>query len=291
LLDVFAGCQPWSSADRFGGTIHPNAMSVYCGMAALAAYVLSWNSQRKWVWISLFAICVVLLLLTKSRTTLFVFAVTLTAGWFLSLPSRLRWCSIVAGFTLCGVALLLVGAVGSTVVEPVVDTVLLGRHDKVETLSGRIPLWEMLLEDVGRQPWLGHGFSSFWTTSKIEEVSQEQQWAITSAHSVYLELMLGIGFLGMLLATSVVVVGASIAMRKYTETHDVGYAFILLLLVFGLANGLLESTFAKPQLTTVLAFCGLAALAFFNTKFSAYDSEGRVSEDRDSERMSTYATG
>jgi len=276
LLDVAAGSHPWSGTARFGGTLHPNETAVYCAMLGLAALVLARDSRSKYrlLWWTLLAVSLILLWLTKSRTTLAALALTLAVGWWVSLSRPLRRCSAAGILLLGGLALLLVGAVGDAVSDPVVDAVLIGRHEKAASLSGRIPLWEMLLEYADDRPLLGFGFSSFWTSSRIEEVYQAQHWAITSAHSVYLELMLGIGLVGTVLVLAAVLAATVAALRRYAQTADMGYVFIFLVLVFGLANGLLESIFAKPRCATILTFCGICLVAWGNRERVQDDTNG-----------------
>ncbi|MFO1313548.1 MAG: O-antigen ligase family protein [Burkholderiales bacterium] len=76
---------------------------------------------------------------------------------------------------------------GSTVATVSED---LGRNT---TLTGRTEIWEGLIPDVMRQPFLGSGFASFWTPKTRDEHE------IGEAHNGYLEVLLDRGSIGILL--------------------------------------------------------------------------------------------
>lgn len=72
---------------------------------------------------------------------------------------------------------------------------LLGRD---LTLTGRLPLWEHVLGVIGERPWLGWGFHAIWALPGFADyVLWTLGWAAPNAHSGYLEVLMGLGVLGL----------------------------------------------------------------------------------------------
>jgi O-antigen ligase len=262
-LELVAGVRPWQSGARFGGTLHPNITACYACFACMAAYCLSKPSRHKWVWWTMMAICVAFILLTKSRTALGSLAIAFGIFWLASRDTMIRWWTISMVVTLLAGLLFVLGAADVGVRDRVYDTFLLGRRAEASSLTGRIPLWEELWEYAEDRPWRGYGYESFWAPEQIEDVFESQRWAISSAHSAYLELTLGTGLVGATLVSLVALWGTWLAYRRFQSTRNVGYGFVFAALVFGLTNGLLESLFVEPRLPTVVAACGLLMVTLF----------------------------
>ncbi len=165
-----------------------------------------------------------------------------------------------------GCSLLLIA--GDSLVDRVTHMALLGRADEEDggALTGRVPLWEELSESIAQRPWQGYGFSSFWIPRNIEDISDSQQWAISVAHSAYLDLTLGLGFIGAGLAVAVVLWGLVRAMLLHAAIPTAGFAFIAVMLIFVLVHGFTESAFANPGFVPLIALAGLSMLAFVDPK-------------------------
>ena len=99
------------------------------------------------------------------------------------------WAAIVTCIIGLGIITPFVG--GSTIAA---FTSTVGRN---ATLTGRTEVWAGLLPDVMRQPFLGYGFGSFWTLRRILDHH------IGEAHNGYLEVCLGLGFVGLLFYSNV----------------------------------------------------------------------------------------
>ncbi len=74
---------------------------------------------------------------------------------------------------------------------------LLGRD---ATMTGRTEVWNAVMIAIGRHPWLGYGFCSFWTGLRGEslDVIVASGWLVPQAHNGYLEVLLGMGIPGAL---------------------------------------------------------------------------------------------
>ena len=129
-----------------------------------------------------------------------------------------------------------------------------------------MPLWEELSESIARRPLAGFGFNSFWIPTRIEDISDSQSWAISVAHSTYLDLTLGIGLIGAGMCLAVVLMGFMRALQLNAAQPTMGYGFIAVLLLFALLHGLLESAFANPGFAPLVAQAGLVMLAFVDPR-------------------------
>lgn len=262
-LELAAGAGPWTGDYRFGGTLHPNFTACYASLACLAAFCLATQSRRKLFWWAVVALCVALVLLTRSRTALGALLVAAGVMWLAHRRSLTRWLAISQFATVTAGLLLLLGAGDVAIRNRVSDTFLLGRRSQAGSLTGRIPLWQELWSYAEDRPWQGYGYESFWSQQHIKEVFESQKWAVRSAHSAFVELMLGIGLVGVVLVAVTVLWGTWLVYRRFRRTGNVGYGFAFATLVFAMANGLLESIFVGMRWPTVVAMCGVMMVAFF----------------------------
>lgn len=268
LVEMALGTwHPWRGDYRFAGTLHPNNQGLNCALLVIAAVELA-RQIRPWR-LAMSGMAVVGLIglwLTKSRTPLAALVGGEMLFWFLACAWKTKLISALTAVWVVCAALLIAGP---TLADRVFDAALLGRNDdeQVALLTGRVPLWEELSESIAKRPLQGYGFNSFWTSARIDEVSQSQSWAISVAHSTYLDLALGVGVIGAGLWIAVALMGL-FRSAYYTWISGratgplAGFAFIGVLLAFGLLHGALESAFANPGFVPLVALSGLAMLAF-----------------------------
>jgi O-antigen ligase len=161
-------------------------------------------------------------------------------------------------------AVVLLSVLAEFDVRDAADVLLLGRAEHVSTLTGRTELWPELLPYARERLFRGHGYGSFWTADRIEEVSGTVFWGLSSAHSVYLDAVLGVGLVGAGALGLAVLTGLVRAARRYRASEDAGHAFFFALLVYGVLDGCAESAFLSPSFITFVAGCGMAEMAFFH---------------------------
>ena len=245
---------------RFAGTRHPNLQGVNCGVLVLASVSMAREHLVRYkavLWaIALLAFAA--LLMTRSRTAL----VACIAGLFLicapqydrSKRSMLAvWSYALA--TVTGVLLIAFFEVWSPFLE---EAVRFGRTDSItHTLSGRIPLWEELLSYVWERPLIGYGYEGFWYPDRIVEVGlRVGGWSASHEHSIYIELLLGLGAVGTGLFCGLVAVLFISTLKRSLFARE--YRFLLSLIVFGALHGMLETDLLTPDVLLFL-FLWLAA--------------------------------
>jgi len=106
-----------------------------------------------------------------------------------------------------------------------------------ENLTGRADVWRQLIPVAMQQPALGYGFAGFWTTNAREEFD------ISGSHNGYLDLILELGFIGLLFYTFFIVSNIRKAQRVMTQDFDWG-VFWICSLVMALVSNITESLFS-----------------------------------------------
>lgn len=80
------------------------------------------------------------------------------------------------------------------------------------TFTGRTEIWQPLVLEIARRPWLGHGFGSFWDTGELVNpirAAPPSAWfmdaqLINTAHNGYLDALVQTGIVGFLLVMAAI---------------------------------------------------------------------------------------
>ncbi|MDH3662926.1 MAG: O-antigen ligase family protein, partial [Alphaproteobacteria bacterium] len=121
---------------------------------------------------------------------------------------------------------------------------VIGGLGRDTTLTGRTDIWPYVLKKIEERPILGYGFFSFWEMEAIASYVQEVfQWSIPSAHSGYLEILLGLGWVGLALVIAFLFTMGYrlVTMSQHLEPGVV--AFALPSLAYYLLFNIVESAF------------------------------------------------
>ena len=253
---VLGTFHPFSLDYRFCGTLHPNHQAWNCGLLLISGSALLPRIRRFWrpAYFMAMTLGVVCLFLTKSRTSLLCGVLALVYYW----AGELRPKQLLATGTLLVGSLLAATFLPSKTVSQLDGMLLAGRDtDSYENFSGRLPLWNLAMEYVGERPLAGYGFNSFWTPDHIEDVSAEVGSAVPHSHNDYIELMLGLGAIGLSLYLSQLCRTWWLLRRSYERTRNPFVRFYLALLVFYLACMFTEAIAFDVGLPT---FCLLSML-------------------------------
>lgn len=259
---------PWRSGYQFAGTLHPNLQAVHCAILCLAIVCVTTDNTtpKRSRYVAGGILAAVLLLLTRSRTGI----ASLIPGFAVVLlprvPRRFRLLAGV-GFVWAFFMLLWLGTIADVpVAKRLTNAALMGRGGSTSTLQGRIPLWSTLADYVWQRPVIGHGFDGFWDVARIRAVARYVDWAPSSAHSLYIETVLGIGLVGALLLFLTMMQTIFALGRQYLNTNDSGTAFLFGLLVYAVFEGMLESLFVEPMFVTAVAITAVVQTALFPTR-------------------------
>ena len=255
--------RPWESGYRFAGVFHPNEMGANCAILLISSLYLSRaaiDPRKRNVLLLVAVIGAVFLLFTSSRTAVATVLAAM-ALWSVMGPLKKVVMTLIGAATAAGLMCMLLAF---SLFADASGIVAMGRDDDgMSTLTGRVPLWEELLEvHAERQPLFGYGFGAFWTPDRIFAISDSQGWAISSTHSTYIDLLLTVGYVGLVLCISALVF-ALVRFWWLEVMHPTsGYGLLAMLVVLLLGGGFLETTISSLSFNCLFCVSGLSFLLF-----------------------------
>jgi exopolysaccharide production protein ExoQ len=257
LTDLFqSGFHPLDPEYRMSGTLLPNELGLTSMVLVIAALTAARNAHR---WGRMFIVCAagggLILLLTKSRTSLIGLAVSTIVLVHLTVPTRKKlvvlWLLVCVAF---GVTLYTGPDAASSAVSFIPRS-----QEEVSSLNGRLPMWQDCIEDYAmKRPILGFGYTTFWTADRITRISDAEGWGVAAAHSAYLEMLLDLGVPGVALYVTLLILSLLTIRRRMAHGKDPHLVFCASILC-GLATiGLTESEL--PFRNSAIYFYSLLAL-------------------------------
>jgi exopolysaccharide production protein ExoQ len=246
---------------RFAGTLHPNTQGLNLAILCLSAFCLAREATRRRVlpW-GLFAVGMLFLVLTKSRTSLAGVVAALGLIWAVRTPLARKFAIAAVGLWLAAAAGLAMLLAGVDAGDDLSRLALLGRESEAASLTGRLPLWTELSGWAAERPLTGYGYDSFWTADRIDAVSAEMMWGLREAHSAYLDWVLSVGLIGAGLLLAGVLAGLWRAGVLFRASGRAELGFVCGWTTFCLINALTESALMMPLYATFVAACGLAGV-------------------------------
>ena len=195
--DVLAGS--WKGIFTF-----KNLFAYMAAISSLLFLLIVLNTQKhRKLFILLLCLSIALLFGSQGRTALaalIAIVSTIPTYWFLKQHYKLRVLFFITGIFFSSVA---IAVLASNLEFVVVD--LLGKNLE---LNGRFPVWTLMLEKAAERPWLGYGFSGFWTSDASDAIFNlswaslaREAGARFNSHNGYLELLLQLGIVGLILFT------------------------------------------------------------------------------------------
>lgn len=215
-----------------GVTGTPNAIGLYASFALMVAFFYRQsNNGRVGAFVLAFsAINFLALALSDSRTSVAILVLSLAAAFF-SVPTPRR--VAVLCFGIAAVAL------GALVIDPESIMEALSRSgdaEEITTGTGRVYIWATVLELIQQKPWTGWGFAS--SSFVLPNYAKVIGHTPSHAHNMWLQLVFSVGYGGLFLFGSLVIIKLVMAVRT-------GDRFLLSLLVFLLLGGLTEPSVFK----------------------------------------------
>jgi exopolysaccharide production protein ExoQ len=251
---------------------HKQMLGLHAALGAFACTVRALDRQRRSLlaWCGA-ALCGALTVLSHSATSLLVLALALAALPILRALRRKDLFGLaIAAFALC-VAICLLFVVFTQ------GEALLAEMGKDPSLTGRLPLWRYVLEEIGARPLLGYGYNGFWTGPEGPSayvLVVTDGWYPWHPHNGWLQLSLDSGVVGVLLFLA----GYGTAIRSAFHGDDESWsqgiwpiAYLLFLLLLSVA----ETVLMRPT-TIFTALFAVAAFAGCTEKESRGIAVGRL---------------
>jgi exopolysaccharide production protein ExoQ len=226
-----------------GVFIHKNSLGRFALLGVLVfAWLFSTRRRGRSVWGLAVLLSLLLLYESDSRSAqILLLALVLWLG-MLGLARRLRrvWPAYLAA------VVLIIGGVSASLVANMDTIVQLTGRDL--TLTGRVPLWGIVLGYIQERPFLGYGFGSFW----LEEtygiaVSGLAGWSVPHAHNGFLDLWLDLGAVGLGLGLLFLFASLYHWWRIYMRTGSSEALFWLTIWAFLLLYNFTESNLLRSN--------------------------------------------
>jgi exopolysaccharide production protein ExoQ len=247
-----------------------NSLGRMMSLGVLCFVLLAFDERRKKaVHVGMLLLCGVLLVLSKSAT-----AVVVTMLMLATLPFRkllyLRPRRLLAAIT---VTVPMVAAATFWVVESSED--ILSAFGRESSLSGRIPLWQLVVRAIWDRPIRGYGFSVFWNSWEGERVSDTVKWdsAVPHSHNGFLEVWLGLGIIGLAIILISLLRNLLFALHVARSRHEIQYSWPLLLVIFTALYNLTEVSFMMVNSTPWIAYCGASYWLVRAVREEAFEPE------------------
>lgn len=264
---MFGTFRPWSGEYRFSGTVHPNTQGMYLAGLCLAAFGLARDGKsRAWFYWGVVLFGLVMILLTKSRTSALAVLVSMGVVFTIQTSLRFKVASGVVGGWLAAVGLWMLLLQGIDPITDFQEAIFLGRQEGAETFSGRFFIWPEVMYFINQRFFVGYGYEAFWSPDHIETISTACGWGLREAHNAYLEVALGMGMIGLMLLLGAIASAFWTAGSCYLRDRDTTYAFTLGMIVFGLINAGLESGMVVVMGMTFLLACTFVRMALYGAQ-------------------------
>ncbi|HEY9770738.1 MAG TPA: O-antigen ligase family protein [Coleofasciculaceae cyanobacterium] len=148
--------------------------------------------------------------------------------------------------------------------------------DKDVTFTGRVPLWNLLIEKIVRERlWLGYGYSGFWQPWQGSDNPAAQvfrligDWAV-HAHNGFLDIFLSVGLIGLTLFTLSFLGNINRAMRLIFSNRSPESALPLIILTFVFVSNLSQTSIISPGYTWFLYVITTVGLQIVSKKKERY---------------------
>jgi exopolysaccharide production protein ExoQ len=156
--------------------------------------------------------------------------------------------------------------------------------DKSSTLTGRTDLWALIRVAISQRPMFGYGFDSFWQGLRGDSLNiiLGVGWLVPTAHNGYYDLLLGVGYIGVLCFLPVFFQAIARGLRYLTTEKTAARLFPIAFLAFWLVYNLNESALLTRSGIPFLLFISMSAsLAMRNSSKAALRQQAAIGYPED----------
>ena len=253
--------------------IHKNVMGWYGGVAVLifSAMSIDGSLAPRWLTVPAAAAALLCLAASESMTPVLSGIGALGFAWFFARLQRLHGLGRVTLIiiVLQIIALVLVGF--GELFLPLLEAL-----GKDATLTGRVPLWALVDQEIARRFLLGFGYQAFWTEANgaAWRIWQTVGWPAPNAHNGFRETFLNFGVVGFALLVVTIARsvwhGGSLLCSKPEE----GWLWLNVFVGMFLVTNLTESLFLIQNNLLFIIFA--TALIMFSLRAPELRRHGRV---------------
>lgn len=152
------------------------------------------------------------------------------------------------------------------------------------TLTGRTDVWRSLLPFAMKYPVLGHGYGAFWTSESRDF------FQISGGHSAYLDLILDLGFVGLILVAIFLFSSCCRAQQLMKSDFYWGslwFCFLLMAVIHSMSESSIVGF--SPQLMAMLIFFAISSSSVASAAENSHAEVGVLHNDHSKifERLSS----
>ncbi len=246
----------WSPEIRARGPFLLNAVDL-----GLLAASLLWMETRRTIYLVAIALQTIAVLAMKSRSQTAFTLIVMLLAWIITLTRKNHSITFVVVFLLV-IPVAYVGHLydlDAIFIDSLMPYLQRGENSTTfETLNGRVPLWNLLLQWMAMNPLSGVGFGAFWTGEQMVSVMNNVGWKATVAHNGFLDEALATGIPGLLFLCGFL--GASLrdiwrqggTQSCFSYGQVFGICVIILYVLFNLTDSIMQFYFRVPFLCILL---------------------------------------
>jgi exopolysaccharide production protein ExoQ len=252
------------AGDWNGVYTHKNELGWMMVLGVLSYGWLWMHERRRRVWHALFLFfCVLMSFMARSATSVGTIILLPVIGYGVRIA---KIPGITRLWVLHALCLLVVGSIGGAVLSQSDLPAILGLLGRDSSLTGRVPLWGVLIEQISQRPIIGYGFGGYFVQSNpnFQWIVRLVDWqGVPEAHEGYIELLLQLGVVGFLLGIWIMVVIMSLSLSRPLRDEliwaDFAAVFVISLSIMNLSESLLLSAGDIYCMILSLMYSGLRA--------------------------------
>lgn len=207
-----------------GVTVQKNGLGQLCAVGTIV-WTYLWAARKVSTWIAVLGLGLSLFVLLQSRSsTSLMLAVLCSAGTVALLRPPLNVGPLLRRSITGAIVVLIPSATYMAVATPYLG--FIGAFfGKDMTFSGRVQIWEALMEEIALHPWLGTGLSSFWGEMDAGEMRVRAivGWPVRDSHNGYITVANELGLIGLSLFFAFLILHC-VALRRLSHISRSQYA-------------------------------------------------------------------
>jgi O-antigen ligase len=190
MSEIFPGAWRglWPEKNALG-----NNMALFFPAFAAAAIL---SPRRAPIWWGFAGLCLLLLVLSTSKTSLVATLIAMAGVAFVVIVQRGPILALLA--TYAGI----LGVVALASLFLFASDMVFDLLGKDATFTGRTEIWSAILMEVEKRPWLGHGYGTVWTEQgtwgTLVWIVKHAGFKPIHAHSSWMEMLLWLGWVGLI---------------------------------------------------------------------------------------------
>jgi exopolysaccharide production protein ExoQ len=138
----------------------------------------------------------------------------------------------------------------------------MGRTDDTAALTGRVPLWNFICEQLSGHELQGYGWGAFWLVERTLTAHDLLGWYPRHSHNAYLQIVVNLGVVGLTITLAVGIWALARATRQVVLTGRPEFSALAAVLVGMFVNGIAESAFVMPRDMGLITASVLFSFAF-----------------------------